>query len=357
MNDGPARYKRSPFCLLHWEGSDLFARNCNTRRIFRIAERYVSVLHRLSDWTTLDELLPWLSVDEATLREVLRRLVTMGLVVVHPPAPGDWLPEGPDATSWDLIDLALQRKTSRGGFDPDAARPGESPPAFKAPPGGPPLVLEPGGLDDGPSLRAVIDRRRSVRTYADAELRLEDLGRFLYAAARVQHIIRDPVLGTMTNRPSPSAGGRHALELYPLCNAVAGLAPGAYYYDPRHHALHLVKPGDARQQEITRQARAATGEACNRDPPVILAITAVFQRSMWKYENIALALILKDVGALYQTMYLVATALGLAPCGLGGWMEKENAEWLGLDPLVESQVGAFMLGYPAAGPRLINARR
>lgn len=33
-------------------------------------------------------------------------------------------------------------------------------------------------------------------------------------------------------------------------------------------------------------------------------------------QSMAYALILKDVGALYQQMYLVATAMNLAPCGL-----------------------------------------
>ena len=344
MNDTGARYKRSPFCLLHWEGSDLFARNCNTRRIFRIGERYVGILHRLSEWSTVDELVPALSVDPTRLAGAVDRLVEMGLVVTERAAPPGQ--DGTDGTSWDLIDLALQRKTSRGGFDPSAPHPGPPPPAFKEAPAAPPIELDRSGLDDSWSLRAAIDERRSVRTYSAADLGLRDLGRFLFSTARVLGTTRDPELGVMTHRPSPSAGGRHALELYPVCNAVAGLEPGAYYYEPRGHALYLIKPSDAWQGEMTRHARASTGDVCNRDPPVVLAVTAVFQRTMWKYDNIALALILKDVGALYQTMYLAATALGLAPCALGGWMEEENARWLGLDPLVESQVGAFLLGYP-----------
>ena len=346
MSGEPATYRRSPFCLLHWEGADLFAQNCNSQRLFRIAERYVGILHRLADWTTATQVAAALSLDPATVERALDRLVGMGLVVEHPPGPGDLLPDGPDETGWELVDLALQRRTSRGGYDASAARATPPPGAFKPAPTSPAIALARYGLDDGTSLRGVLDGRRSVRAYSADDLDLDDLGRFLFAAARVTQTGRDPVGGEISYRPSPSAGARNPLEIYPVCNAVAGLDPGAYYYDPRGHALHLVRAADAGQAEMTRHARAATGDALNRDPPVLVAITAVFARTMWKYRNIALSLILKDVGALYQTMYLVATALGLAPCALGGWAEEQNARWLGLDPLVESQVGCFLLGHP-----------
>ena len=347
MTDDAARYRRSPFCLLHWEGGDLLARNCDDPRLFRLAERYVPILHRLAGWTTTGELSASTGVDEPTIRTALCRLVDMGLVVTRQDA-GD-LPADAGETSWDPLDLAIQRRTSRGGYDPAKPRSGSPPPAFKPPPPTPAVELARVGLDDCWSLRAALDERRSVRTYADADVALDRLGRFLYASARVTRTTTDPVAGRFAHRPYPSGGARYALELYAVCNSVAGLAAGAYYYHPRHHALHLVRPRDAWQDEMTRHARIATGDEVNRDPPVVVVVTAVFQRTMWKYENIALSLILKDVGALYQTMYLVATALDLAPCALGGWMEAENARWLGLDPLVESQVGCFLLGYPETG--------
>lgn len=338
-------YKRSPFCLVHWEGRDVYARNCNDRRIFRLGERSLDILRLASEWTPVPELASALEAQESKVQRAADRLVEMGLVVTDPPGAGNDGRDGPGAASWDLIDLALQRKSARGGFDPDSPPVGPPPPALKSTPG-PAIGLERADLDAGLSFQAVLEARRSVRTYADEPLALGELGRFLYHAARVTRRPRAPGWGALTHRPSPSAGSCHPLEIYPVCNAVAGLEPGAYHYDPGEHTLRLVRPADAWQEEITRHARASTGNACNRDPAVILVVSAVFQRTMWKYQNISLALILKDVGALYQTMYLVATALGLAPCALGGWLEEENARWLGLDPLAESQVGGFLLGYP-----------
>ena len=76
----------------------------------------------------------------------------------------------------------------------------------------------------------------------------------------------------------------------------------------------------------------------------MLLVTAVFARVMWKYEGIGPGLIDRNVGCLYQTIYLVATALGLGPCAIGAGDEAANASWLGLDPLVESQVGCVLIG-------------
>jgi hypothetical protein len=67
---------------------------------------------------------------------------------------------------------------------------------------------------------------------------------------------------------------------------------------------------------------------------------------MWKYQGMAYALILKDLGALLQTMYLVATAMNLAPCALGSGDTDLFAEATGLNPLEEASVGEFHAVHP-----------
>ena len=51
---------------------------------------------------------------------------------------------------------------------------------------------------------------------------------------------------------------------------------------------------------------------------VLLILAARFPRLAWKYESIAYALTLKHVWVVFQTMYLAATAMGLAPRAIGG---------------------------------------
>ena len=81
-------------------------------------------------------------------------------------------------------------------------------------------------------------------------------------------------------------------------------------------------------------------------------VSARVGRIMWKYESMAYALMLKHVGVLYQTMYLAATAMGLAPCALGSGDAEAFAEATGRDPWEECSVGEFMLGSRRAEPQV-----
>src|SRR4029450_10317616 len=72
---------------------------------------------------------------------------------------------------------------------------------------------------------------------------------------------------------------------------------------------------------------------------VLLILAARFPRVAWKYESMAYALTLKHVGVLYQTMYLAATAMGLAPCAIGGGDADLFARAAGTGPSAENSVG------------------
>ena len=79
-------------------------------------------------------------------------------------------------------------------------------------------------------------------------------------------------------------------------------------------------------------------------PQILITIAARFQRLSWKYESMAYSALLKNVGVLYQTMYLVATAMDLAPCALGGGDSDLFARAARLDYYAETSVGEFLLG-------------
>jgi SagB-type dehydrogenase family enzyme len=79
-------------------------------------------------------------------------------------------------------------------------------------------------------------------------------------------------------------------------------------------------------------------------PQVLITLTARFQRLSWKYSAMWYALTLKHVGVVQQTMYLVATAHGLAPCALGAGDIEASSKAFRLDWLQESSVGEFVLG-------------
>ena len=57
-------------------------------------------------------------------------------------------------------------------------------------------------------------------------------------------------------------------------------------------------------------ATGATGGQVR--PQVLLTVASRFARISWKYEGMAYATTLRNVGAFYQTLWLVATAMGIA---------------------------------------------
>jgi len=59
---------------------------------------------------------------------------------------------------------------------------------------------------------------------------------------------------------------------------------------------------------------------------------------------VAYSVILKDVGVLQQTMYMAATAMGVAPCGVGFGNADLFAQVIGSDYYTETSVGEFLLG-------------
>src|SRR5262245_14578191 len=79
-------------------------------------------------------------------------------------------------------------------------------------------------------------------------------------------------------------------------------------------------------------------------PQVLFTIAARFGRVSWKYSSIAYALILKDVGALMQTFYLMATDIGLGACAIGIANIGLFAKMPGIDFHVEGAVGQFAIG-------------
>src|ERR1700753_3669357 len=82
-------------------------------------------------------------------------------------------------------------------------------------------------------------------------------------------------------------------------------------------------------------------------PQVLITMAARFGRTSWKYTSIAYSLILKDVGALLQTFYLMAGGIGLGRCALGTHGIDPFEKMTGLPFHVESPVGQFALGRPS----------
>jgi SagB-type dehydrogenase family enzyme len=73
------------------------------------------------------------------------------------------------------------------------------------------------------------------------------------------------------------------------------------------HALEEIKKGDFRPNI----AQAALGQIMCAQASVVIAWTALFERSAWKYRQRAYRYVYLDAGHMAQNLALVAISLGL----------------------------------------------
>jgi SagB-type dehydrogenase family enzyme len=205
----------------------------------------------------------------------------------------------------------------------------------------------------GSSAATLLRERHSIRSFDDRRpITLAELARFLDATARVQSRFEGrtdlgeggPVV-TYAVRPYPSGGGSYELELYLAVDKCEGLARGFYHYDAGAHALVPIGVRAHELDALLTGAQFAMGAP--GAPQILITIAARFGRVSWKYSSLAYALILKDVGALMQTFYLMATDMGLGGCAIGIANIDLFAKMTGIEFHIEGPVGQFALGRAA----------
>jgi SagB-type dehydrogenase family enzyme len=205
-----------------------------------------------------------------------------------------------------------------------------------------------------PRVAKLLRQRHSTRSFDDQRpITLGELSMFLDGTARIVSSFKsrlDPASGrgpliTYTARPYPSAGRGYELELYLAVDKCEGLARGFYHYDAGAHALVPIGVAANELEALLTGAKYAMGTSAA--PQILLTITARFGRVSWKYSSIAYALILKDVGVLMQTLYLVATDMGLGGCAIGTANINLFAKMTGIEFHIEGPVGQFALGREA----------
>jgi SagB-type dehydrogenase family enzyme len=201
----------------------------------------------------------------------------------------------------------------------------------------------------------VLRKRHSVRSFDDQKpITLAELSRLLDRTARVQSEWSGALLGggntspsiDYAARPYPGGGSCYELELYLAVEKCEGLARGFYHYDPRWHALTAIEVRAPDLEAFVKSAEFAMGALAA--PQILITMAARFGRVSWKYSAIAYSLILKDVGVLTQTFYMMATEMGLGGCAIGSININLFARMTGVAFYVEGPVGQFAIGRAAA---------
>ncbi len=345
----------SRFAYMRRRGADLVLESPRASALFRLCDASVTaMIARLSEARTVKELR-----DSADFPGVeLLALLLDGQILFTPARDADQglrAAEGDgDLILWDFHDLLFHTRSTNGRHaNPTGglyahAHLAAPPPAIRPSWPGPAIDLT--TLDTAPTsaFASLLRRRRSTRAFDDRRpITLAEVARLLGGAARI--ISREPQpdedeeesLETAP-RPYPSGGASYELELYLAVDRCEGLARGFYHYDASRHALVPIETSEHLLAAILEDAQFAMGAP--DIPQILVTMAARFSRVSWKYSGFAYALVLKHVGVLMQTLYLMATEMEIGACAIGVGDIYLFAKMTGLAFHVEGSVGQIAIG-------------
>ena len=142
----------------------------------------------------------------------------------------------------------------------------------------------------GSSIMKSLNDRQSIREYSPESLRPQDLSDLLWAANGINR--------PDGRRTAPSARNFQEVEMYVI------FSMGAFWYNPKEHALIQVATGDYRRAVAEGQDFAATA-------PMSIVLVA----DMNKYGNLSeqsKLMAAVDVGIVCQNINIACAGLGLA---------------------------------------------
>jgi SagB-type dehydrogenase family enzyme len=165
------------------------------------------------------------------------------------------------------------------------------------------------------AVEQALQGRRSIRSFTDSSLTLQELSQILWAAYGISGSV-----GSRGLRTAPSAGACYPLDIYVLAGRVDGLAQGIYKYVPETHSLVLAAPGDFR----ARVCEAAHQQEMIEAAPASIVYTAVFDRITKRYGARGKErYVYMDLGHSAQNVYLQAYSLHLGTCAIGAFDDEK----------------------------------
>ncbi len=218
-------------------------------------------------------------------------------------------------------------------------------PPPKAYHGVPVVELPPPELPVTP-LAEVLRRRASCRRFDGSALETAEIATLLAAGYGVFGAT-DVEGFSLTERPVPSAGARHPLEVYLLARAVRGLGAGVFHYAAHRHRLEQLR-GPIPWRAV---GELFLGQPWLEPSSAVAVLSAVAHRTLLRYGDRGYRYLLMEAGHAAQNLNLAACALGIGSLDLGGFHDAHLADLLGLDPHTEIPLYAVALGRPSTDDR------
>lgn len=340
--DPASAYALSGFALLRRQGDGILLESplCHARILFTV-EGHATAAGLLAGGVE-----PGWDAD-APSAALIRMLVDSGFMIRRLADGSTIEDQQPALRDWAFHDLLFhaRSRTGRHRYPYGKVEPGESGFADQyAEPindlqwAGEPIVLPQPDLarlaQEELPFTQVLENRRSRRMAQPTPLTLDMVAEFLFRTARIKQ--RDAPAPVGPWRPFASAAGVGEIDVFLSVFACEGLDAGLYRYDAENHLLQRIV--------VSRESLAQLESFSGMEPlGVHFLITARFGKLNTRYNSIAYSLVLRNVGCLLQTMYLVATAMDRAPCAIGAGDADVFARITGLPYEVQGTVGDFVL--------------
>ncbi len=346
----------SRFAYIRRRGADMVLESPRACALFRLCDPSVTaMIAHLSEARTVKELR--VSADFPGV-ELLSLLLDSEILFTPGPGADKALraAEGDDdLVLWDFHDLLFHSRSTNGRHgNPSGgiyahAHLAALPPAVRPSWPGPAIDLTTFDTAPPSAFATLLRRRCSTRAFDERRpITLAEVAQLLGGAARIISRERAPDEDQdepeleVAARPYPSGGASYELELYLAVDRCEGLARGFYHYDASRHALVLIETNEHWLTAMLEDAQFAMGAP--GVPQVLITMAARFGRVSWKYSGFAYALVLKHVGVLMQTLYLMATEMEIGACAVGVGDIELFAKMTGLAFHVEGSVGQIAIG-------------
>jgi SagB-type dehydrogenase family enzyme len=152
-------------------------------------------------------------------------------------------------------------------------------------------------------------------------------------------------------RSAPSAGGLYPAEVYLISRGTSILPPGLYHYQPQNHSLIRFWENSI----WTDLQTACLQHPALENTQLTLLTTAIFYRSIWRYEDRAYRRICLDTGHLLANIELACSINNYRPYLIGGFDDQKLNDLLYLDSEQENVMTVIPLqDLTNYSPKFIN---
>jgi SagB-type dehydrogenase family enzyme len=178
-------------------------------------------------------------------------------------------------------------------------------------------------------LNEVLNKRRSMRTFAPTPLTQQEISQLLWSAQGITNSIG--------SRTAPSANAKYYLHIF------LATSEGVFEYLPAGHSLRKLSSNDVRQ--------TVSGQPQVKGAPDVFIVTGEFGRAAEIAKDDGARLVNLEAGHATENMLLEAVSLGLGAVSVGGIDPKQvqNAASLPKD-----RVAIYLV--PVGHPRAATAK-